>query len=253
MVEDTFENWKPGDYLQEFYGAGVCGDELHAIRFFVEEQRGGKSGPALCFGCGPTLHHVFSMALHHTDIYLADYLPENLAEVRKWIEQAPDAHDWRPWARYTLSCEWGREPSDAEVEARMALTRARIVKLLPTDAGLENPLGSEFRGYFSTVLTPFCADSATADKATWRRFSRHIASLVAPGGRLLTSALRHCAHYRVGGRRFPGANIGEDDLRAVLLQDFDPDTVRVEVREVSGHGDQGYSAILLARSDRRTV
>lgn len=250
MIEETFETWSAADYLQEFYAEEVSPDELHAIRFFVEEQRDARPGPALCFGCGPTLHHVFSIAAHSAEIYLADYLLTNLAEVDKWIRRTPDAHDWRPWARYTLSCEWGREPTEAEVLTRMDSTRERIVELLPADAGLESPLGKAFDRHFPIVLSPFCADSATSDRATWARFSRNIASLVAPNGRLLTSALRQSRQYRAGGRSFPSANIDENDLRAVLEQDFEPNTIRVEVRDVPSHADQGYSAILLARSER---
>lgn len=250
MVEDTFDTWVPGDYLREYYSGAVSADEQHAIRYFVEQQRDLATGPALCFGCGPTLHHVFSAAPHTTALYLADYLPENLAEIDRWRRRAPGAHDWRPFARYTLACELGREPSDAEVQDRLELTRERIADLLPADAGLEHPLGSRFHEFFTIVLSPFCADSATADQAVWARYSRHIASLVQPGGRLLTSALRRCRQYRVGPRFFPSANIDEHDLRAVLTEDFPSHRVQVEVREVPEHADQGYSGILLARAER---
>lgn len=250
MVETTFETWVPGDYLREYYSREVSPDERHAIRYFVEEQRGRVPGPTLCFGSGPTLHHVFSAAPHTSALYLADYLPQNLDEIDKWLRRAPGAHDWRPFVQYTLLCELGREPTEAEVGARSELTRDRIAGLLPADAGLEDPLGRSFRGAFATVLSPFCADSATGDRGVWERYSRNIASLVAPGGRLLVSALRRCRQYRVGARHFPSANIDEADLQTVLLADFPESAVRVEVREVGEHADQGYSSILLACADR---
>jgi hypothetical protein len=250
MVEETFDAWLPADYLRDYYGGEVAEDERYAIRYFVEQQRHAKPGPTLCFGCGPTLHHVFSAAPHATTLYLADYLPANLAEIDKWRRRAPDAHDWRRFVHYTLACEFLREPTDAEVTARLELTRERISDLLPTDAGLDLPLGRGFHEHFSTVLSPFCADSATADRTVWARYSRNIASLVKPGGCLLTSALRRCTQYKVGQRFFPSANIDEHDLRGVLAQDFRKDAIRVEVQEVPEHADQGYSGILLARSEK---
>ena len=249
-VEETFDEWVPADYLREYYGTKVDADEQNAIRYFVEEQRGSELGPVLCFGSGPTLHHVFSAAPYASALYLADYLPVNLAEIEKWQKRAPGAHDWSPFVRYTLSCELAREPSAAEVTARLELTRARIAGLLPTDAGLERPLGPDFHRYFTTVLTPFCAEAATTDKAVWARYSRNIASLVAPGGRLLTAAVRHCHKYRVGRRYFPTTYIDENDLRAVLTEDFPSNTIQVEAREVPEHVEQGYSSILLARADQ---
>ena len=70
---------------------------------------------------------------------------------------------------------------------------------------------------------------------------RHIGSLVGPGGVFLTSALRRCRYYVVGGERFPSANVDEHDLRAVL----GPDAV-VETRELAEHAAQGYRGIVLA-------
>ncbi len=251
MVENTFDAWVPADYLREYYQE-VSADERHAIRFFADQLSGLASETTLCFGSGPTLHHVFSAAFRSKALYLADYLPQNLEAIDKWRRGAPDAHDWRPFVRYTLSCEQGREPSEHEVSERLELTRSRIVGLLPADAGLEDPLGREFRGHFSTVLSPFCADSATADHDVWVRYSRNIASLVQPGGRLLTSALWRCQRYRVGSRYFPSANVDAADLEAVLAADFDGPSIRVEVREVPEHADQGYLGILLARSEKRS-
>jgi hypothetical protein len=52
----------------------------------------------------------------------------------------------------------------------------------------------------------------------------------------------------VGPRFFPSANVDENDLREILAQDFSPDTIEVEVREVPEHRAQGYAGILLARA-----
>lgn len=243
----AFEDWVPRDYLGEYYRE-VQEDERSTIRYFVEQIREAHPGPVLCFGCGPTLHHVFLAVPRMTELYLADYLPGNLAEIDRWRNQGSDAHDWTPFVRHTLQCESGVDPDSLEIAARMDLLRQGISGLVPADAALEDPLGSEFRGRFATVLSPYCAESATEDKAVWARYSRNIATLVRPGGLFLTSAVRCCRRYKAGQRFFPAANIDENDLREVLLRDFRPDTVEVEVCEVPENSAQGFSAILLARA-----
>lgn len=245
----SFENWSPRDYLRDFYGE-LQADERHTIRYFVEQMRRAPRGPVLCFGCGPTLHHVFLAVDRMTELCLADYLPRNLEEIRRWKEGDPDAHDWTPFIRYTLFCETGREPSMAEVDERAARVREAISSLVFADAGLTDPLGLSYRGHFATVLSPYCADSATDDKDTWRLYSSNIATLVRPGGLMLTSALRHCRRYKIGPREFPAADISEADLQGFLASAFRPDTVEVVVHEVPEHRAQGYTGIILSRAEK---
>jgi len=243
----AFDQWVVRDYLAEYYGE-LQEDELSTLKYFVEQFRAAPAGPVLCFGCGPTLHHVFLAAPRMTRIYLADYVPENLAEIDRWRRREPNAHDWSPFVRYTLLCESGIEPSNAEVSARIELLREKIAGLLPADANLTDPLGSDFRDHFSAVLSPYCAESATSDMTTWTRFCRNIASLVRPGGLFLTSALRLCQRYKSGSRFFPATPIDEGDLRGVLEQDFRAETISVEARQLKEHAEQGFSGILLARA-----
>jgi len=61
----------------------------------------------------------------------------------------------------------------------------------------------------------------------------------------VTAALRRCRGYVVGDKRFPSADVGEEDLRDVLAARFD---AAVEVRELEGHEAQGYSGIVLAHA-----
>jgi hypothetical protein len=249
---DPFDDWVPRDYLRDYYRE-VQEDERQTIRFFVEQMRHAPRGPVLCFGCGPTLHHVFLAAPRMTELVLADYSRRNLKEIEDWREEGPGIHDWTPFVRYTLFCESGAQPSPAEISERMASIRRGITGLVHGDAGRTSPLGADFREHFATVLSPFCADSATDDKVVWARYSRNIASLVRPGGLMLTSALRLCHRYKVGDRFFPSADIDEGDLQRILLEDFLPSTVKVEAREVSEHRTQGYSGILLARARKASA
>jgi hypothetical protein len=97
-------------------------------------------------------------------------------------------------------------------------------------------------------VSAYCADSATADRATWESYMRHIAGLVAPGGVFITAALRRSRSYLVGGKRFPSADVDEHDLRAVLEPEFE---CEIAVREVPDHARLGYEGIVLATARRR--
>lgn len=246
----SFDRWVPKDYLNEYF-SGVNEDERQVIRYFCDELRLAERGPVLTFGCGPGLSHVFATAPYQTELVLADYLRGNLDELDAWLRGDPHAHDWNEFVRYTLRCESDVEPDPVAVSSRMAALRSANVRLALADAGERDPLGPQFRGHFATVLSPFCAESITADKQAWARYCQNISSLVRPGGLMLTAALRRSRQYRVGTRYFPSADIDENDLRDVLARDFDPETVAVEVREVPQHLEQGYAGILLARARKR--
>ncbi len=238
------DDWVPGEYLADYY-AVVEPDEVETIAFFTEAIRETTAGePVLFFGTGPTLHHVFLSAGRASEIHLADYLPQNLAEIERWLRRDPGAHDWRPFVRYTLECEGLRAPSDAQLAEREALTREKVTRLLAADAGDREPVAERY----GTVVSAYCADSATSDRATWERYMRHISGLVRPGGVFITAALRRSSSYLVGGKRFPSADVDEHDLRAVLEPDFDCEIV---VREVPEHARLGYAGIVLVRASRR--
>jgi NNMT/PNMT/TEMT family len=233
-------DWVPSEYLADYYRE-LEPDEVETIAFFVDAIRRAEPGrPVLLFGVGPTLHHVFLAAPHASELHLADYLPENLQEIERWLAREPGAHDWRPFVRYTLQCEGIGAPTDEQVAQREELTRAKVTRLLRVDARRPAPVDERY----ATVISAYCADSATDDHATWETFMAHIAGLVRPGGMFITSALRRCRHYIVGGKRFPSANVDEHDLQAVLAPRFAHTTI--EAREVAEHVGQGYEGVVLA-------
>ncbi|MBO3741515.1 guanitoxin biosynthesis pre-guanitoxin forming N-methyltransferase GntF [Actinoplanes flavus] len=239
-------DWVPAEYLTDYYRT-VEPDEIATIGFLVDAMRHTeRDQPILYFGTGPALHHVFACAETASEIHLGDYLPENLAEIRRWIERAPGAHDWRPFVHYTLQCEGNTCPTDDEITAREDLTRAKITTLVRVDAHHPRPVNRRY----PTVVSAYCADSATGDRATWELFMRHITGLVQPGGLFLTAALRRCRGYTVGGKTFPGADIDEHDLRAALRPDFEPLDEGIEVIPTAQRGTHGYAAILLCRARR---
>jgi len=233
-------DWVPGEYLTDYYSE-VEPDERATIAYFAEAMRHTEPGrPVLLFGVGPTLHHVFLAAGTASELHLADYLTANLTEIARWIDREPGAHDWRPFVRYTLECEGMADPTEEQITRREELTRTKITRLVQADAHWPEPVADRY----ATVISAYCADSATAEHATWRTFMEHISGRVQPGGVFITSALRRCRSYVVGGKQFPSANVDEHDLHAVLETSFESGSI--EVVELAEHEAQGYSSIVLA-------
>jgi hypothetical protein len=242
----------PKEYLTNYYTA-IDADERHTIAFFVDAVRSCEPGePILFFGVGPTLHHVFPVACRASEIHLGDYLPANLSEIERWIARDPDAHCWRSFVSYVLQCEGGAAPTESRIVRREEVTRAKITRLMEVDIRSANPLGEEPKGKrYGTVISAYCADSATADRAIWETYMRRIVELVRPGGTFITAALRHTHGYLIDGKQFPSPNIGENDLRAVLEPWFTREDLVITVREVPECAKQGYSSIVLAKAHQR--
>lgn len=240
-------DWVPQQYLADYYSR-VEPDERETIAFLVDAIRRATPGqPLLLFGVGPTLHHVFLAAEVASELHLGDYLPANLAEIRRWVDRDPGAHDWRPFVRYTLQCEGMSDPTDEDVTRREELTRARITRLVAVD-GRIRPESPE---RYATVLSAYCADSATSDKAEWSVFMANIIDRVQPDGLFLTAALRRCRGYAVGDRTFPSADVDERDLRRVLEgAAWGRLTGSVQVRHLGDETGHGYSGIMLAWARR---
>jgi NNMT/PNMT/TEMT family len=236
--------WVPREYLADYYRV-VEPDERETIAFFADAMKAAPVGEAvLVFGAGPTLHHVFLAAPKASEIHLADYLPANLEEIERWRAGDPAAHDWRAFVRYTLECEGLTAATDADVTRREELTRSKITRLLQVDARRPVPLDRRY----ATVISAYCADSATDDRAAWEVLMANITGLVGPGGLFITAALRRCRSYLVADKRFPSANVDEHDMRRVLAPGFSP---RVQVCDLEGHNAQGYSSVVLAHARRR--
>lgn len=242
----AFADWRPADYLR-LYCAEVAEDELATLRFLVEELAGmAPVARAVDFGAGPTLHHALPLARVARCIDVADLLESNLDEIRRWQHGAAGAHDWSAFTRVVLDFE-GRAAHPSASREREELLRGRLGRLVSADAGTVDPLGSAARGQYGVVMSCYCADSATADPATCRRYLANIASLLAPGGLLLLACLRRCSAYRIGPRRFPSAQLDEGQLAAWFA---DPElalqTRRLLIAPTPRQRALGYDAVLLA-------
>jgi hypothetical protein len=246
------EEWAPAAYLAGYYRA-VDADEQHTIAFITEAARRMPADePALVFGAGPTLHHVFPIARYASEIHLGDYLRSNLEEISRWIRKDKGAHDWQPFVSYALKCEGITHPTPSDIGSREQLVRTRTTKLLDVDVRNDQPLG-DARGCYGTVLSAYCADSATADLDVWRAYMRRIVGLVRPGGTLLVAALGQTQSYFVGGKVFPSPMLDAVDMARMLQAYFPESELTIRIVPVPECAPHGYSSIILAAGHCRSA
>lgn len=246
------EEFDPGQYLRQYYSLPqLAADDAALFRRLCGwlAQTGRPFDTAMDVGCGPTIHNTFAIAPHARRIDLADYLPANLAEIRRWLDHDPDAHDWDPLFRGVLECE-GADPST--LEARKALYRGRVGSLHACDLREPRPLGRP-AGY-DLVTSFFCAECLAADRAEWEVMIDRIIDVVSPDGNggLFLAAMRDCSSYRVLGRTFPSVPLVEGDFREALgRRGFAPDDTQVIAVPAPDWAEDGFDRIILVSATRR--
>lgn len=248
----TWQEWNPRSYLETFFSK-LGPDTYETLKFVRKELQPYSQKPAerlIDFGSGPTLVVSLAAEPYAKELHLADYLPENLVETKKWLDASSDAFNWDHGIQDILQLE-GVEVTAQNIQNRATALRRKARTLL-CDASLEYPL-LEQQGTYPVVLSIFCADSATSSKETWQRYMCNISNLVAPAGRLLVAALRKCKSYRVGEREFPSANVDERDMEEVLVSgSFSKEETYVEVCNTPECAGEGFESIMFARSIKKS-
>ncbi len=239
-------SWSPRRYLEQYYSSETTGDDVANARFVVAQLRKLSAPPreALEVGCGPTLHHAFSLAPFVERITLADYLPSNLEEARRWVDQDPRAFDWDLCMTGTLAAELDIDQSVAStlLPERQRLLRARVRDYTAVDMLRDPPL-SEPRT-FDLVASYYCLEALGLDRDGWRDCMRRLAELVAPGGALLLGAMRDATIYRVFEHEYPVTRVNERDFAALLPElGFEDSSIRVEVAAVPEFADEGFDSV----------
>lgn len=232
--------WSATEYLRQYYsGATHSRDETELLTRLANWLRG--SAPvrtALEVGCGPVVHHAALITPYADEIHLADFLPDNLEQIRLWRDDLPGQHDWSALLRHTLELEG----DGADAGERAAELRRKITQLLHCDLTQSHPLGAP--ASYDLVTSFFCGECVRSDVAEWEQVVTNLAGLVAPGGRLFIAAVRNASFYHVFDRTFPAACVNETHWSALLPKlGFDPAKTTVEAVSIPDWVDQGFDSI----------
>lgn len=230
--------WETKNYLAHYYlSSKLVYDEVLIFKYiykFLSRFKKHSFDDFLDFGSGPTIHRLIPFVNHAKNIYISDYLAENLEEIKLWLNDRQTAHDWDEQIKHILKIEYGnqKESSDdliREVNHRKLALKKKIKGFLKCDAFKQKPLLG-FNKRFDLITSFYCIDSITSSKVKWYKATKNLLELAKPGGWVIISALRSTKHYMVDSSIFPSPEINEKDFLKVFVQSkFDIKSVNVKI------------------------
>jgi SAM-dependent methyltransferase len=206
--------FNPRAYLREYYDP-LPPESIAHVRWLVDTFRHLRArGVVLDFGSGPTLYTAIVAAAHQHTIHLSDYLAANRAEIHAWLNDDPNAFDWRATIGTTLELEGHAATPDA-IARRAAAVRHQVTQVLHGDAHATVPVAGA-RARYDVVVTNLCLEAAARTFRQWQQCVQHVASLVKPGGHMLLTAVQQATTYAVGDLVFPVVSLTEHDITQTL-------------------------------------
>lgn len=244
--------WDPQAYLRQYHSQEFITDDEEAIyqRLVAFLKRTGRTyKQALDVGCGPTVYLHTALAPYVGELHLADYVPENLSEIQKWLQGEAGAHNWDSNIRHVLEIERQTQVSKAEIEERKALMRRKVTTLKRCDLRQTQSLGKG--AAYDLVLSAYCVDAATDSKQEWQRLTRNLLSLCADGGTIVLISSRKARRYKIEDKCFPEANVDETDIAEALAgAGFDPQHTQIEVVPIKTWAELAFDGIVIAIAEK---
>lgn len=228
--------WGAKNYLRHYYSSDkLVYDEVLIFKYiykFLSNFKKNNFIDFLDFGSGPTIHRLLPFTNYVKNIYVADYLIENLNEVKLWIKNKKGAHDWNKQIEHILKIEYRSLKKiwvNKKIKFQKEFLRKKIRAIIKCDAFRKNPLYGSKKS-FDLVTSFYCIDSITRSKTTWAQATKNLLGLVNPGGWIIIAALRNTSYYMVDQVYFPSPNVNERDFRRIFAQsNFDLETVNVKI------------------------
>jgi hypothetical protein len=203
-------NWDSNTYLQDHY---LVENIEHTRRFFLvnvieildkhSEKLQGKQR-VLEFGGGPCLWPSFLLAQYFDEIWFCDYTPSNLQCVQDWLDEKPNAFDWKPYFNFMLDIKKGHHHDKDEYEARLrsALRKGKIFRCDIHDSNLLFLDECERNQQFDMIFTCACLEAACLTHDMFKQTIHRLGNLLKPDGILLLLTYRNSSFYVLNGQTF---------------------------------------------------
>lgn len=221
-------------------------DEVVTLKYLVDflKESGMIFERALDIGSGPTLHQIIPLIPFVKELHISDFLPQNLEEIKKWLRNTSDAHNWDIYIQYVLDLEEKKE----SIQQRKKTMRERITKLLPVDIYKQFPLGLQTT--YPLVTSFFCADSVAKNKKEWKQCMANIFTLIEPSGIIILAALRNADSYQVLEQHFPSPHVDENDFRDLFEKgSFLHKTIDIQVIPIPEYAEEeGFDSVIMAKA-----
>ncbi|KAM6201540.1 indolethylamine N-methyltransferase [Rhynchocyon petersi] len=223
--EEYQKNFMPKDYLTTYYNFNEGpSPEAEMLKFNLECLHktfgpGGLKGDTLIdIGSGPTIYQLLAACESFRDITMSDFTDRNREELEKWLKKDPGAYDWTPAVK--LACEL--EGDSGRWREKEEKLRSTVKRVLKCDANLSSPLAPAVLPPADCVLTLLAMECACCSLDAYRAALRNLASLLKPGGHLVTTVTLDLSSYMVGKRQFSCVALEKEEVeQAVLDAGFD--------------------------------
>jgi hypothetical protein len=235
-------------YLATYF-QGIDADERAIAEFLVGEYRKIEGASTMLdLGCGPGVQHVLPAVPYVERIDMADFLRDNLEELRQWQQGNGDSHNWNHVTKLILELE-GNASDAAAIAERENSLRTKLRSIRTANALQELPLGEPLQ--YPAVGFFYCAEAAARSKEQWQAIMKNVAGLVERGGYLFMASLRNATYYTVqhadgSDERIPTASVNETDFQALLpLLGFDQKQTLIERAPTPDMAEHGIEDVLL--------
>lgn len=206
-------HWNSQAYLQQYYCADrVAGDvEVYYQKVISFLKRSGKQYQQMIdVGCGPTIHMVIPIAPWVKEIHLADFNQENLDEVKKWLNEETNAHNWDLYINRVLEIETGANVTNEMIDARKNILREKITKLVLLD--IASPENIKSLPKFDLVLSAYCVDAATSKLGEWKKLLNNLTTIASNDSTLVLVSSNNSTYYAVREMKFPNAGVSQNEI-----------------------------------------
>lgn len=184
--------------------------EMHSI--FTSELV--KGGILLEVGCGPCMYTAMAASVAFEHIVMADLVPANILEVRKWVDAAPDAKDWTLFTQRLAVIE-GHADAECAAAAIIARTRNAICEVRLCNIAQPGVLlGRVGKEQFDAVIACLCLDSGSVDQAAHEHAVANLTELIKPGGILIACGLTGNPTFTVCTKAFSSLNSSESSIKS---------------------------------------
>ncbi|HEY1011725.1 MAG TPA: guanitoxin biosynthesis pre-guanitoxin forming N-methyltransferase GntF [Herpetosiphonaceae bacterium] len=244
-ISGDWGGFQPRPYLEQWYRQVT--PEITATLDFLRAAHGALPPGALVLDVcsGPTIYQFLAAAPRAAAIHASDYLPQNLAELGRWLEAAPGAFDWSPVIAEALRLELGRPPQATEIAGRAAEVRRAVTELLPCDLRQAQPLGPSQRPIYDALSMCYGADSIFATLPEWEAAMRRCCAALKPGGALIAAVIKNASWWALGGRRMQAVPLDEASVAAALGRiGFAPASLDLRAEQVAAADSEGYDEII---------
>ena len=217
---DKFDAWV---YIKEYYGKLDCWHRnplkyLHD--FYTSHFQRGANLKVLNYGCGPIVAFEASAVPYAQEIVLAEYVEQNRAVAKLWLDKDPSRPDFSALYRYVVEELEGRGPG--EVEERQDAVR-HLSTICSCDIYQDPLIQKGYEGPYDVIYTASCIEDACSTIEVFGAALSKLCDLLKPGGWLVmsvctgTEANTLNINY-VNSIRYVELRVRETDIYEILQQ-----------------------------------